>query len=108
PCEGRQADSFAFREFDRQESISVACGNGLHHRVIWAPRLHQSSARAILSTGSAGDLGKKLEGALRCPKISTAQTKIAVHDTNEGQVRKVVALRRGLGCDHDVDISPRH
>ena len=70
--------------------------------------LHQRPARPVLAAGAAGDLVEELEGPLGSTQVAAVQAEIGVDHRDQGEVGKVMAFRRHLGADQDIDLARDH
>ena len=65
--------------------------------------LDDDFAFEFTASGTSGDLGDELEGALAGAEIGDVEAEVGVEDSDEGDVGEMQALGDHLGADKDVD-----
>src|SRR5688572_28143346 len=67
--------------------------------------LNEHLARSISATGATRDTGAQLRRSFRGTEVGQRESRVNRDDADEGDVRKVVALRQHLRADKSINLS---
>ena len=92
----------------RNEPLAIPAGERGDDRRVGLVGLDEHAPRLVPAPGPAGHLHDLLEGPLGRAQVAARQPEVGVDHSDQGQVRKVVALGHQLRADHDVDLARLH
>ena len=100
--EGGQPDRVPLRQgLDREGGIALAGERG-EERMAGTAGLHDHLPREGSPPGASRDLGDELGHPFRGPEVGTQETRVRVHDPDQGHAGEIVSLREHLGADEEV------
>ena len=67
--------------------------------------LDKHPSRLFGAARAPSHLIEKLKAALGASRIATRATQIGIDDTDQSELRKMMALSNNLGSDHHIDLA---
>ena len=101
--EGREAELAAHFHFLFRVSIEVMLAGELDAGAVRGESLDDDFAFKLAASGTPGDLGDELEGALARAEIRDVQAEIRIQNPDQGDVGEMQSFGDHLRADKDVD-----